>query len=146
MKMFDLKTQKLPLGKSLFKDEITNVKSVYTAMAIEIKKQIKEQLQFRLNNWTPSSKVLEVYPFFKNINKLISDYDDCLVVLSNKEDFISVAIDVGKLKEKGLPENLRELLEYGNNLIPPFPHIRTVLHTVRTVVNKELEGVIGKSA
>jgi len=143
--MLDLKTQKLPLGKSLVKDEITNVRSVYTAVASEVKKQIKEQLQFRLSTWTPSPKVLEVYPFFKNISKLVSDYDDCLVVLSNGKEFISVAIDVEKLKKKGLPVNLRDLLEYGNNLISPLPHIRPVMYTVRTIVNKELKGVIGKS-
>lgn len=109
-------------------DDATLLKQSYLSAVEQIKVAVADELRVRLGTWLPDPQIIAAYPFMVNPRKLCEDYLECMDVVI-VDDLISLVVDKGKLKQKGLPENLHALLEYGDEVIPPFPHTRPVLQT-----------------
>ena len=54
------------VDSSLIQTEIVALKSLYSEMTKDIKRQIVLQLRMRLTTWAPDSNVVAAYPFFAN--------------------------------------------------------------------------------
>lgn len=138
--MLTVESPQLPLESSVVEQEIDLLSSSYQKLVEDVKNKMIEQVSFRLRAWHPDPEVLSLYPFFANIHQVISDYKECLDVVVEGE-YISLVVDTDLLAMKGLPVNLSNLLEYGNQFIPPFPHIRTTLQTLRAPISSVVESV-----
>jgi len=90
---------------------------------------IRDQLIFRIRNRLGALLVTEemtvIYPFLKDKAKTFRDYIACLKV-ERQGEYIALVIDLKRLKELDYPENLADILEYGNQTLPPCQHIRAV--------------------
>ena len=132
--MFDVEVQDLTLPPSFVKDDLDALEKLYLEVVQQTKDEIISALSLALLTWSPEPEVLVRYPFFKDRNKLLSDYQEVLSIKETK-GVVSLVVDVNLLKRKGLPENLPSLLEYGNEQVPPLPHIRPVLISSRSPIS-----------
>ena len=132
--MLEVKVSDLTIDEGIVEEERNALQEAYHTLTEKIKDQIGQALLSQLNNWQIPSNVMASYPFFGNKPKLVSIYLECLDVLDDGKGNISLAMNKKMLKEKKLPGNLHKLLEYGNQDIPPLPHIRPVLFKIKEQV------------
>lgn len=135
---------RFPDEKLLIEQETLKLKSLYFQALIDTRQKMKDQLTMNLGSYVIEPEQLVKYPFLQDVSKMVNDYIDCFEVIQDNK-MISLVIDKEKLCQKGLPENLSTLIEYGDESIPPFSHIRSVLQTLRPTYTKVLEGLIKAS-
>jgi len=126
---------------SLFQKEVKLLKTQYFQALVETKKRMRDELLMNLGTWSADPQVLVQYPFLQNVQSMINDYIDCFSVVET-EDRMALVIDKDELSKRGLPENLSTIIEFGDDVIPPFSHIRTVLKSVQPIYKQVLEGMI----
>ena len=129
-------------GKSSsFQDQADTLRSLYITFIAEAKESMRQTLQQALASWVADDEVLSYYPFFSDKMHLVYSYMDAINLVVDG-DVITLTIDQAQLKSSGLPTNLHKLLEYGNPVVPPFPHIRPVLQQLRTRVSQGLKAAV----
>jgi hypothetical protein len=134
-------TTQFPDEKILIEQETLKLKSLYFQALIDTRQRMKDQLTMNLGAYVMDPEQLVKYPFLQDVPRMVNDYIDCFEVIQDNK-MISLVIDTEKLSQKGLPENLSTLIEYGDEAIPSFSHIRSVLQTVQPIFKQVLEGLI----
>ena len=139
--MIEAQSENLTIDGSIVEDDKSALQKAYQNLIEKIKAQIGKALQSQLNSWQPSPSVIASYPFLADKTTLVTNYLYCLDILDEGKGEFSLAINKKSLEEKHLPLNLHKLLEYGNQDIPPLPHIRPVLSGIKEEINKALKEV-----
>ena len=138
--MIAVESKGIEIDPNLVEREVQSLGAMCESLAAIVKAQLLKQLELKLRAFSPSKEVLSMYPFFGNINKLLSDYESCLEVIPNSEG-VSLIMNRQGLSERNLPENLLDLLEFGNSKLPPFAHVRVVLPTLSPLISQALKEV-----
>jgi len=120
-----------------FQEALLKIKNQPELLGNKIKEQMVAKLVMQLNAYIVPFEVVQAYPFFQDKTQLLIGYKDAIIV-RYEENSVSVEIDKNVLKRHNLPENLYQLLEFGNELIPPLPHIRPVIYAVNQLGGKML--------
>lgn len=85
---------------------------------IEIMKSI---LSSRIESWSVSQSALERYPFLSDKSAFVVAYVECFEVIVRGTTFEFV-INAEKAVQKGFPENIDKILEYGEVDLEALPH------------------------
>ena len=112
---------------------------LYKRAFVLVKEQIADDLSFKLETYEPPQTVLTQYPFFSDRRKLVKDYLSCIGIDELSNSRFSLVVAKEQLVRLGLPENLSQLLEYGNSILPPFPHLRNI----DTRLSKAIKQLLG---
>jgi len=124
--MLTTEVQETSLDPTIVEDDLDVLEKLYREAVQQTKTDIINKLAVELTTRDPTPEALVKYPFFKNSSKLLSDYQEALTV-EETDGQISLVVDRDVLQRKNLPENLPSLMEYGNALVKPLPHIRPVV-------------------
>ena len=90
-----------------------------------VQERLRQEVRRALSSWTPSEEAVSRYPFLRDVPAVIEAYTAAIKVSKGEQrGSLRIAVDREELRSKGLPENLAELLEFGNDLIPIFLHWR----------------------
>ena len=129
----------LPSSESI-KQEVEAFRIEYEKVLAKIKSVMVQELSMRLSAFPVTPAVLTSYPFFENKSKMVDEYMSSIdiVVSGNK---LSLVVDKDVLAANGLPTHLMNILEYGNRVVPPFPHIRVALQSLAPYVSQVVQGV-----
>ena len=139
--MLEIETFKFPDVESSIHQEVETLKSLYFKVAEDVRTAMIEKLKITLTTWIPEQDAVSIYPFLRNLPLLIEDYASCVeLILTN--NMISLVVNRSKLAQKGLPGNLSEILEYGNQYIPAFPHLRPAIASMNQIITTQLEGAM----
>ena len=97
-----------------------------------VQERLRREVRRALSNWVPSEEAVSKYPFLRDIPAVVNAYTAAIKVSKGEQEgSLRVVVDRKELRARGLPENLAEILEFGNDLIPIFPHWRFVKDWVR---------------
>lgn len=140
--MLKIESENLAIETSIVQEDKVALQKAYKDLAEKICNQIGKALRQQLNAWQVPANVLSSYAFLADKASLVSNYIDSLDVLSDGNGNISLAMNRNTLEEKGLPSNIHKLLEYGNESIPPLPHIRPILFKINNQVNDALKDIV----
>lgn len=121
--------------------ELEVLESLYDSALEGIKGDLVNRLMFRMSSWQPEPSALERYPFFANLSKFLVDYTTCFKLVTSSPKGVSLVFDAGEAKAKGLPLNILSVVEYGDEYVPPFPHIRNIPEFVSTAFKKVKQGL-----
>ena len=83
---------------------------------------IRSDIRQQLAIYEPSKEVLDRFPWFTPTS-LANTYCEALQI-SDKPGEVGLVVDVDLLLEAKLPGDLADILEFGTDITPMFPHLR----------------------
>ena len=116
----------------------------------KIRDRIKDALSSGLLGHEFSANVTKKYSFLINLRGLIDNYISCIEVdiISQKKYSIRVYVNEDHLENLGLPRDLRDILEFGNEDLPNFPHFNKGIDNWVMMDSeelfRELDATVGK--
>ena len=138
--MLIVSTKDKKLGKLDPKKELEALKTFYLSAFGDLKVAIIDVLKLHMGTWEPTTEALERYPFMVNVAKFIDDYTSCFGFAVTDTGLV-FGINADELKSRGLPKNISSIVEYGDDVVPPFPHMRAIPNLMDKVVSKVSQGV-----
>lgn len=116
-----------------------DLSSEFSSIFDSAKLFIEQVLRDGFNRWKPSKEAVERYPFLADKNAFVNFYISCFGYEPTREgsDFI---FDVQKFRARKYPENFQQVLEYGDEYVPPLPHIQPLVEFIDEKVNLVYEG------
>ena len=93
---------------------------------VQIRSKIRETLERNIAGWVLDSDIIRNYPFLVDLKLFVDRYVSCVEVLFDGNS-IAVVVDPEKAMSFGLPENVYDLLEYGNFDFPQIAHMREAM-------------------
>lgn len=100
-------------------------KQAYKKVQDWMSSEMAEDFEQRITKWAPHPNVLNKYPFFGDLSTFSADYCSCfLLAIDDRERTCSLLFDKEQAVKKGLPENITDILEYGDaSGVPPILHL-----------------------
>jgi len=105
-----------------------------------IRSDIRRQLVLCDQNLSPESRkrILDVFPWFTPTS-LANTYCEALQI-SDKLGEVGLVVDVDLLLEAKLPGDLADILEFGTDITPMFPHLRAGMALLERELNAIADG------
>jgi len=97
----------------------------------QVRSLAREVLLTKMKGWVPSRDVVNLYPFFRNVQSFVNRYARCFSVKVEGKS-VEVLLEPSLLISEGLPTNIGELLEFGNTQLPQFTHFDKVISLWQT--------------
>ncbi len=70
-----------------------------------------------LSKWEPSEQAERQFPYLLNAGLFASNYASC-IIWNEKEGGILMTLDDSKIKSFGFPDDITQVLEFGNTQLP----------------------------